>query len=103
MSAEVDHAVARPTAAVQVALAIHGSTRITACRVVNGPPSTVTMRSFITSFPGLPQSIDFVLFPPRAAWTARGLLAIAGVAAGAWPAWRGASLPIARVLREEAA
>ncbi len=61
------------------------------------------LNTILASFPGLPQSIDFFLFQPRAAWTALGLLALAGVAAGAWPAWRGASLPIARVLREEAA
>ena len=61
------------------------------------------LNTILASFPGLPQSIDFFLFQPRAAWTALGLLALAGVAAGAWPAWRGASLPIARVMREEAA
>ena len=61
------------------------------------------LNTILASFPGLPQSIDFFLFQPRAAWTALGLLALAGIAAGAWPAWRGASLPIARVLREEAA
>ena len=61
------------------------------------------LNTILVSFPGLPQSIDFFLFQPRAAWTALGMLAVAGVAAGAWPAWRGASLPIARVLREEAA
>ena len=61
------------------------------------------LNTILASFPGLPQSIDFFLFQPRAAWTALALLAAAGIAAGAWPAWRGASLPIARVLREEAA
>jgi putative ABC transport system permease protein len=61
------------------------------------------LNTILSSFPGLPQSIDFFLFQPRAAWTALALLAMAGIAAGAWPAWRGASLPIARVLREEAA
>ncbi len=61
------------------------------------------LNTILVSFPGLPQSIDFFLFQPRAAWTALALLGVAGVAAGAWPAWRGASLPIARVLREEAA
>jgi putative ABC transport system permease protein len=61
------------------------------------------LNTILASFPGLPQSIDFFLFQPKAAWTALGLLAVAGVAAGAWPAWRGASLPIARVMREEAA
>lgn len=61
------------------------------------------LNTILSSFPGLPQSIDFFLFQPGAAWTALALLAAAGVAAGAWPAWRGSSLPIARVLREEAA
>ena len=61
------------------------------------------LNTILSSFPGLPQGIDFFLFQPRAAWTALGLLAVAGVLAGAWPAWRGASLPVARTLREEAA
>lgn len=61
------------------------------------------LNTILSSFPGLPQSIDFFLFQPHAAWTALALLALAGIVAGAWPAWRGASLPIARVLREEAA
>ena len=61
------------------------------------------LNTILSSFPGLPQSIDFFLFQPRAAWTALALLAVAGVLAGAWPAWRGASLPVARTLREEAA
>ena len=61
------------------------------------------LNTILSSFPGLPQGIDFFLFQPRAAWTALALLAVAGVLAGAWPAWRGASLPVARTLREEAA
>ena len=61
------------------------------------------LNAILSSFPGLPQAIDFFLFQPRDAWTALGLLAVAGVLAGAWPAWRGASLPVARTLREEAA
>ncbi|HEX2778063.1 MAG TPA: FtsX-like permease family protein [Gemmatimonadaceae bacterium] len=61
------------------------------------------LNTILSSFPGLPQSIDFFLFQPRAAWTSLGMLAVAGVLAGAWPAWRGASLPVARTLREEAA
>lgn len=58
--------------------------------------------SILATFPGLPEAIDFFLFQPRDAWTALALLAICGVLAGAYPAWRGASLPIARTLREEA-
>jgi putative ABC transport system permease protein len=58
--------------------------------------------SILATFPGLPEAINFFLFQPRDAWTALGLLAACGVLAGAYPAWRGASLPIARTLREEA-
>jgi len=50
----------------------------------------------------MPAAIDFFLFQPRAAWTALGMLAAAGVLAGIYPSWRAASLPIARTLREEA-
>ena len=61
------------------------------------------LNSILASFPGLPAAIDFFLFEPRDAWAALGLLAIAGVLAGIYPSWRGASLPIAMTLREEAA
>jgi len=61
------------------------------------------LNTILSSFPGLPEAIDFFLFQPRAAWMALGMLAAAGVLAGLWPAWRGASLPVARTLREEAA
>jgi len=61
------------------------------------------LNSILASFPGLPAAIDFFLFEPKDAWAALGLLAIAGVLAGIYPSWRGASLPIAMTLREEAA
>jgi len=60
------------------------------------------LNSILTSLPGLPAAIDFFLFEPRAAWTALGLLTSAGILAGIYPSWRGASLPIAATLREEA-
>jgi putative ABC transport system permease protein len=60
------------------------------------------LNAILASFPGLPTAIDFFLFQPRAAWTALGLLIAAGILAGVYPAWRAASLPIARTLREEA-
>jgi putative ABC transport system permease protein len=60
------------------------------------------LNSILSSFPGLPAAIDFFLFEPRDAWTALGLLSVAGVLAGIYPSWRGASLPIAVTLREEA-
>lgn len=60
------------------------------------------LNSILASFPGLPAAIDFFLFQPRDAWTALGLLTAAGILAGVYPSWRGASLPIAMTLREEA-
>jgi putative ABC transport system permease protein len=60
------------------------------------------LNSILARFPGLPERIDFFLFQPRAAWTALGLLALSGILAGVYPAWRGASQPIASTLRQEA-
>lgn len=60
------------------------------------------LNGILSAFPGLPAAIDFFLFQPRDAWTALGLLAGCGVLAGIFPAWRGASLPLATTLREEA-
>lgn len=95
--------IARRTITAQIM--IEGAALMLAGALLGLALGLVTARylnTILASFPGLPQSIDFFLFQPRAAWTALGLLAVAGVIAGAWPAWRGASLPIARVLREEA-
>ncbi|MFI5229554.1 MAG: ABC transporter permease [Gemmatimonadales bacterium] len=58
--------------------------------------------SILSAFPGLPAAIDFFSFEPHDAWTALGLLVAAGILAGVYPSWRGASLPIAGTLREEA-
>jgi ABC-type lipoprotein release transport system permease subunit len=58
--------------------------------------------SILSAFPGLPAAIDFFPFEPRDAWTALGLLMLAGLLAGIYPSWRSASLPIAGTLREEA-
>ncbi|MGI9076458.1 MAG: ABC transporter permease [Gemmatimonadaceae bacterium] len=60
------------------------------------------LNGILSAFPGLPNAIDFFLFQPRAAWTALGLLAGCGIAAGIYPAWRASSRPIALTLREEA-
>jgi putative ABC transport system permease protein len=60
------------------------------------------LNSILATFPGLPAAIDFFLFEPRDAWSALGLLTVAGVLAGVYPSWRGASMPIAVTLREEA-
>jgi len=60
------------------------------------------LNSILAAFPGLPEAIDFFLFQPRDAWIAVAMLAASGILAGLYPAWRGASLPIAATLREEA-
>ncbi len=60
------------------------------------------LNAILSAFPGLPMAIDFFLFQPRAAWSALGLLIVSGIAAGIYPAWRAASLPIADSLRREA-
>ena len=60
------------------------------------------LNSILAAFPGLPAAIDFFLFEPRDAWAALGMLTAAGILAGIYPSWRGASLPIAVTLREEA-
>ena len=60
------------------------------------------LNAILSGFPGLPTAIDFFLFRPRAAWTALALLVASGIAAGIYPSWRAAALPIARTLREEA-
>lgn len=60
------------------------------------------LNSILAAFPGLPEAIRFFLFQPRDAWIALGLLTASGILAGIFPAWRGASLPIAGTLREEA-
>jgi putative ABC transport system permease protein len=60
------------------------------------------LNAILSAFPGLPMAIDFFLFQPRSAWSALGLLVASGIAAGVYPAWRAASLPIAESLRREA-
>lgn len=60
------------------------------------------LNTILSAFPGLPMAIDFFLFQPGAALSALGLLVASGIAAGIFPAWRAASLPIAESLRREA-
>jgi putative ABC transport system permease protein len=60
------------------------------------------LNSILATFPGLPAAIDFFLFEPADAWEALGLLMVAGVLAGIYPAVRAGRLPIAATLREEA-
>jgi putative ABC transport system permease protein len=60
------------------------------------------LNSILATFPGLPAAIDFFLFEPKDAWEALGLLVVAGMLAGIYPAGRAARLPISATLREEA-
>lgn len=60
------------------------------------------LNGILRSFPGLPAAIDFFVFEAGAAYRAFALLVVTAVAAGAFPAWRAASLPIAATLRSEA-
>ena len=60
------------------------------------------LNTILSSFPGLPVAINFFLFQPSSAWTALGLLALSGIAAGVYPSFRAASLPIATTLRQDA-
>jgi putative ABC transport system permease protein len=60
------------------------------------------LNAILSDFPGLPAAFRFFVFQPAAAWQALGLLVLSGVAAGIYPSWRAASLPIAGTLREEA-
>jgi putative ABC transport system permease protein len=60
------------------------------------------LNSILRAFPGLPDAIDFFVFQPGSAFRALGLLVVSGIAAGVYPAWRAASLPISATLREEA-
>lgn len=65
----------------------------------------VTARAFnaiLADFPGLPAAFQFFVFRPRDAYAAMGMLAVAGVLAGIYPAWRAASLPVADTLHGEA-
>jgi putative ABC transport system permease protein len=60
------------------------------------------LERILADFPGMPANFHFFVFQPHDAVTALALLALSGVLAGIYPAWRAASLPIAGTLRREA-
>ena len=60
------------------------------------------LNGILRDFPGLPSAFDFFVWSPAAGWRALALLLTSGTLAGLLPAWRAASIPIARALREEA-
>lgn len=57
--------------------------------------------TILTDFPGLPVDVSFFVLVPGDALLSVGLLVVTGLLAGLYPAWRAASVNIARVLREE--
>jgi putative ABC transport system permease protein len=81
-----------------VALSVAGA----AAGLVLGVFTARYLNSILRGFPGLPDAIDFFLFQPPSAFRALGLLVASGIAAGIYPSWRAASLPISTTLREEA-
>lgn len=60
------------------------------------------LNGILSDFPGLPAAFDFFLWSPEAAWKSLALLLVSGTLAGLLPAWRAASIPIVRSLREDA-
>lgn len=60
------------------------------------------LNTILRDFPGLPASFDFFVWSTGAAVRSVALLLFSGVAAGLIPAWRAASMPVSRALREEA-
>jgi putative ABC transport system permease protein len=95
--------ISRPHIAQQVML--EGLGIATAGAVLGLALGLVTaeyLNGILRSFPGLPASIDFFVFEGRSAYRAFALLIVTAVAAGGFPAWRAASLPIAATLRSDA-
>lgn len=60
------------------------------------------LNTILRDFPGLPASFDFFVWSADAALRSVGLLLLSGLLAGLIPAWRAASMPVSRALREEA-
>ena len=60
------------------------------------------LNGILRDFPGLPAAFDFFLWSPEAAWKSLALLLLSGTLAGLLPAWRAASIPIVKALREDA-
>lgn len=60
------------------------------------------LNGILRDFPGLPSAFNFFVWSPTAGWRALALLLASGTLAGLLPAWRAASVPIAKALREEA-
>ncbi|MGE0815802.1 MAG: ABC transporter permease [Vicinamibacterales bacterium] len=62
---------------------------------------SVWLDRILRSLPGVPLSLHFFVFEPRALWLHAALLAAVGLAASLYPAWLVSRLPIATTLRRE--
>ena len=60
------------------------------------------LNTILRDFPGLPAAFDFFVWSSGATWRALVMLLVSGALAGLIPAWRAASIPVARALRDEA-
>lgn len=95
--------ISRPHVAQQVMLeGLAISALGTALGLVLGLATARYLNAILRAFPGLPAAIDFFVFEPGAAYQSFGMLIATATLAGAFPAWRAASLPIAITLRTEA-
>ena len=57
--------------------------------------------AILRSLPGVPLTLHFFVFEPRALWLHAALLAAVAVGAAVYPVWLVARLPIAATLRRE--
>jgi putative ABC transport system permease protein len=95
--------VSRPHIAHQVMLeGLAISVAGTALGLALGLVTANYLNEILRAFPGLPTAIDFFVFRAVDAFRSFGLLVATAVLAGAFPALRAASLPIATTLRAEA-
>lgn len=95
--------ISRPHIAQQVMLeGLVISTLGAALGLALGMGTAEYLNTILRDFPGLPAAIDFFVFEASSAYRAFALLIVTAVAAGGFPAWRAASLPIATTLRTEA-
>lgn len=62
---------------------------------------SVWFDGILRSFPGVPATISFFVFEPRALWLQIGLLAAIAVGGAVYPTWLVTRLPIATTLRNE--
>lgn len=95
--------VSRPHIAHQVMLeGLAISVAGTALGLALGLVTASYLNDILRTFPGLPTAIDFFVFRAVDSYQSFGLLIATAVLAGAFPALRAASLPIATTLRSEA-